>query len=180
MRRKLKQLFSLIFLSFYLCSCTGGVSDDEIIAAVRELAPRAKEIYEIVYGDSFKHGPADDTGYCLVDENAEYNSVADISASIYEIFTPEYGQIIENTAFRGVESDEGYIGPKFVERDGLLYVNPSATNGFSMPREFDTQTADVNEKNIYMAVVTLGHENGNIEVTLQYMDGKWLIDSPLY
>lgn len=180
MKKVLVLLFCLIFSANLLLSCGTAVSDEEIISALVQLAPKARAVYGVVYGDGLAHGPADDTGYCLVDVEAEYASIAEIKAAIYTVFTPEYGQIIENTAFRGVETDEGYIGAKFMERDGSLYVNPSATSDFSLPREFDMDTAAVKEKTIYMAEIVLEHVDGNIEVTLQYMDGKWLIDSPLY
>ncbi len=170
----------LLLITLVICSCSGGVDDSEIIDAAGELAPKAKALYEIVYCDGLPHGEADDTGYCLVDKDAEYSSISAIKSALAEVFTPEYSDIIGNTAFKGVESDEGYIGAKFMEREGVLYVSLAATEGFAAPREFDINSAVVKEKTIYMAVIALEHEDGDIEVTLQYMDGKWLIDSPIY
>lgn len=169
----------IISVIFSVCACSGYADDSEIIGALGELLPKSKYLYSAVYGDILEHGLPDDTGYCLV-EDEELTSISQIKEALYTVFTPEYADIICNTAFRGVQTDDGYISAKFMEREGKLYVNPSTTEDFATPRDFDISSASVKEKNLYMAKVEISHNGTVIEVILQYMDGKWLIDSPVF
>lgn len=173
-------LFIVIISLTALCSCGGGADDAEILSALDELAPKAYELYEIVYGDALPHGEVEEDGYAKVSENAEYQSTAELQAALFEVFTPEYCQIISNTAFGGVSVEEGTVYAKFGEDETGFYVNPSATDNFAKPRQFDTSTATVTRKTHFIAEILIEHEDGDITVTLYNFRGKWLIDSPLF
>ena len=162
------------------CACGGGVSDRELLDALAEAAPKASELYGIIYGDALPHGEALDDGYCQVSSSAPYKTITALRTAIGTVFSPEYSKILENTAFSGVSSDKGTISAKFVERGGVLFVNPEVTADFGAPRTFDVSKASVIKKNPYMAIVLLPHADGDLEVTLQNVNGKWMIDSPMF
>ena len=163
----------------FCCAC-GGVSDKVLLDALAEAAPKASALYGIIYGDALPHGEALDDGYCQVSSSAPYKTITALRTAIGSVFSPEYSKILENTAFSGVSSDEGAISAKFVERGGVLFINPEVTADFGAPRTFDISKATVLKKNPYMAIVLLPHADGDLEVTLQNVNGKWMIDSPMF
>lgn len=164
----------------FCCACGGGVSDKVLLDALAEAAPKASELYGIIYGDALPHGEALDDGYCQVSSSAPYKTITALRTAIGSVFSPEYSKILENTAFSGVSSDEGAISAKFVERGGVLFIKPEVTADFGAPRTFDISKATVLKKNPYMAIVLLPHADGDLEVTLQNVNGKWMIDSPMF
>lgn len=178
--KRLALLVAFIIAFTALCSCSGGADDAQILAALDSLAPKAYELYTIVYADGLPHGEIDKDGYASVSEEAKYQSVDELKTALSEVFTEDYLAVIYNTAFGGVSADEGSIGAKFGEDGDGLYVYPTATEGFAAPREFDLSGASVIKKMRFMAEVLVPHENGDVNVVLVYDDGKWLIDSPLY
>lgn len=173
-------LFIVIISLTALCSCGGGADDAEILSALDTLAPKAHELYTIVYGDALPHGEIEDDGYARVSDGAKYQSIEQIKAALGDVFTAEYCEIIYNTAFGGITVDEGTIGAKFGEDETGFYVNPSVTENFAAPREFDLSEAKIIKKNRFAAIVSIPHEDGDLEVTLTLIDGKWLIDSPMF
>ncbi len=172
--------FLLILSLTLLMSCGGGASDQTILSALEELAPKAHTLYGIIYGDTLPHGEALDDGYCQVSASAPMKSISELRASMETVFSPDYVKILSNTAFSGVSSDEGMISAKFTERGGVLFVNPKVTEDFGEPRTFDLSKAKVLKKNPYMAIVLLPHADGDLEVTLRNVGGAWLIDSPIF
>ena len=170
----------LIASALLFVGCGGGVSDEILISALEMAAPRANELYGVIYGDALEHLEAGDDGYCQISMEAKLRSIADIRTALRTVFTPEYCAILENTAFNGVSSEEGMIAAKFVERSNVLFVNPEVTADFGEPRTFDLSKAKVIKKNPYMAIILLTHESGDIEVALKNVDGIWLIDSPMF
>lgn len=176
-------LIAAALIAVSLMSSCSGAPDSEILGALEGLAPKASELYGVVYGDSLPHGEEDESGMCVVSEDAQYQSRADISAALKDVFTNEYASTIEITAFRGVSADEGEISPKFFEQNGVFYVCPSSTEDFNVPDGVDLTGAKVVKKNRFMAKVNipLGEgEEDDVEVTLKLVDGVWKIDSPLF
>lgn len=177
--RKFSILILAVIMLAVLSSC-GGADDAEILSALEELAPRAYVLYNVVYGDGLPHGEIDDDGYAKVSKTAEYQSMAELEKALFEVFTPEYCQVICNTAFGGVSVDEGTVYAKFGEDETGFYVNPSVTESFAEPRQFDVSNATITRKTRFIAEVRIEHEDGDITVALAYIDGKWLIDSPIF
>lgn len=177
--RKFWVLILVVIMVTALTAC-GGADDAEIMSALDELAPKAYELYTVVYGDALPHGVIEDDGYARVLEGAKYQSVAEIKAALFEVFTPEYCTVIWNTAFGGVDVEEGTVDAKFGEDETGFYVNPSATESFAEPRQFDTSTAKITRKTRFIAEILIEHEDGDITVTLYNFRGEWLIDSPLF
>lgn len=179
--RKLSFLLILSVVTLaLLASCGSGVSDKALLEALNTLAPEAQALYGVIYGDTLPHGDALDDGYCQISSASPYKSISEIRAAIDRVFSPEYAKILANTAFSGVSSDEGAISAKFVERGGVLFVNPEVTADFGAARTFDISGAKVLKKNPYMAIVLLPHSDGDLEVTMQNVNGKWMIDSPMF
>ena len=65
-------------------------------------------------------------------------------------------------------------------RVGGVDVQLAAVLSDGAPRTFDISKATVLKKNPYMAIVLLPHADGDLEVTLQNVNGKWMIDSPMF
>ncbi len=172
--------FLLVIMIISLASCGGRADNAEILAELSALAPRATELYRIIYGDALPHGNVSEDGYYRVSDNAAFTSVDELDAAMREVFYYDYYKILANTAFFGVAAAEGEIGAKFVDKDGRLYVAPSVTEHFGEPREFDLTEAKVVKKNPYMAIVRIPHADGDIEVTLQMTENGWMINSPLF
>ena len=97
-----------------------------------------------------------------------------------EVFSEDYIEILSNTAFGGVSVDEGSIGAKFIERDGILSVDPTVTEGFGEPREFDLDTARIVKQNRFVAIIAVSSGSDELEVTMRLEDGVWKLDSALY
>lgn len=178
--KKLTGLLVMLLAAVILLSSCGGAADSELLGALTKLAPEAKAMYDIIYGDALPHGDALNDGYCQISSASPYKSISEIRAGIEKVFSPEYSKILANTAFNGVSSDEGLIDAKFIERSGVLFVNPSVTADFAQAREFDISAAKVKKKNPYMAIILIPHADGDLEVTMQNVDGVWMIDSPMF
>ena len=179
MIKKLSLILSTLVVTAFVTSC-GGAPDEEIIAALGELAPKAVEMHGVVYGDTVPHGEADESGMCVVSPESKYTGTDQINTALYEVFSDEYAEIIGNTAFRGVIADEGEINPKFFEQDGILYVNPSATENFEVIESINTEGCKVTKKNKFMAIVELPQNEGSeddMEITLRYTENGWRIDN---
>ena len=170
----------LAVLLLTLCACGAAAPAIDYIAILEELAPKAAEMYSVIYGDALPHGEAGSDGYCKVSADSPYSSISEVKLAMSEVFTSDYIRLLANTAFQGISVDEGAIGAKFTEREGVLYVNPSVTEGFSTPRSFDFSRASVVKANRFMAKIELYHEGGGIEVTIRLSDGVWLLDSPMF
>jgi hypothetical protein len=167
---------------FFVYSCgMGSQNDSELLSVLSELAPTARELYGIIYGDELPHETeAGSDGYYAVSNDAEYQSVSELKTVMIEVFSSGYLQVLYNTAFNGVSSDEGTIGAKFIEKDGRLYVNPDSTNGFGKPREFDLINSRVVKSNRYKAIIAVPYGDGVLDVSMQKDNGKWKIDSAIY
>jgi len=179
MIKKLSVILSTILAVGCISSCSGA-PDEEIIAALEELTPKAVEMYGIVYGDTLPHGEADENGMCVVSGESKYTNIFQIKSDLAKVFSDEYLQIISNTAFSGVAVDEGEISPKFFEQNGILYVNPSATENFEVIDSINLDGCKVIKKNKFMAVVELLQDEGNeddMEITLRYTENGWRIDN---
>lgn len=170
-------LAALIAVMMFSC---GAADDSEIMSSFSELAPKATQLFKIVYGDGLAYGEIGEDGYAPVLDSAAYTTAAELEEAMFEVFTPEYVQVLSNTAFSGVSSDQGKINPKFKEVNGHLYVDPSVTADFGEIRDFDISDAYVSKKNRQMAKVYVHHEEGDIEVELELTDDGWRIDSPLF
>ncbi len=182
MIRKLSVILSAITLTASLSSC-GGAPDEEIISALGKITPDALEMLDVVYGDFVPHGEADESGMCVVSEDSKYKSTDQINKALLEVFSEEYTEIIKNTAFRGVIADEGEINPKFFEQDGILYVNPSATENFKFVESIDLNGCEVMKKNKFMAIVSVPQGEGaedDMEITMHYTEYGWKIDNLKY
>lgn len=174
-------IFASLALMLLLSSCAKGPADSEIIDALADLSEDAYELNLIIYGDGLLHEENEENGYYKVSEDAKYTTAGEIKKAMSKVFSPQYIEVINNTAFRGVSVDEGTVGAKFMESEsGELYVNPSVTENFGEPRKIDTSKAKIKAKNAYAAVVVIPHEDGDIEVTMRNVEGKWFIDSPIF
>ncbi len=180
MKKLLCLFLTMILVIAQLAACGGGASDEELLSALSALAPEAKELYSIIYGDALPHGEIGNDDYGQISPDAPYQSISELRAAIGKVFSHDYAKILANTAFNGVSSDEGMISAKFIERGYVLFVNPEVTEDFGEPREFDLSKAKVLKKNPYMAIVLLVHEEGDLEVSMKNVDGVWLIDSPMF
>ncbi len=167
----------VMLLSLTACS---GADDSEILGVLNQLAPRAESLYRVIYTDAMAHGDVGEDGYAAVSPTAEFSTIEEIEAAMEGVFHPDYCKILSNTAFLGVAAAEGEISAKFIEKDGTLYVNPSATAHFGEPRKFDLSDAKVIKKNKYMAIVRIPHADGDIEVSLHNTEDGWRINSPIY
>lgn len=178
--KKLLTLSLAVILSVLLISCS-TVADEVIISALADLSDEAYELNLIIYGDGLARAEvAEENGYYKVADDAAYTSAAALKSAMGEVFSPEYIEVINNTAFRGVKVDEGMVGAKFMEKDGQLYVNLSVTENFGEPKMIDTTNAKIRDKNNYVAIVVIPDGEDEIEVTMRNVDGKWLIDSPIF
>ncbi len=177
----MKKLILPIIAAILLSSC-GGVSDEEIISALEGLSDDAYELNLIIYGDGLAHEEEmGENGYYKVSAGEEYTTAEELITAMEAVFSPDYIEVINNTAFEGVSVNEGMVAAKFmVSENGELYVNPAVTEDFGEPRKIDTSKAAVKNKNNYAAVVVVPSEDGDIEITMRNVDGKWLIDSPIF
>ncbi len=178
--KKLLTLSLAVILSILLISCD-TVPDEEIISSLENLSVAAYDLNMIIYGDSLDHEEEpEENGYYKVSPYAEYTSIEELIEALKLVFSPEYIEIMSNTAFNGVSVNEGMVGAKFMEKDGQMYVNPSVTENFGEPKMIDTTKAKVANKNNYVAIVIIPDGDDDIEITMRNVDGKWLIDSPIF
>ena len=178
--KKISALLLALAVTAGASSCGSSISDAELTDALRALAPKAVELYEIVYNDALPYTDVAEGSYYLVSSDAPYTSAEALLDAMESVFTPGYTAILCNTAFTGVSTDEGRIGAKFSTKNGALYVNPDATTGFAAPRELDLDGVTVIKKNPFKAIVSVPAGDGTLEVMMQKVEGKWLLDSPIY
>lgn len=175
--------FICLILTFSLLLCAvscGGYDSEELISAVRDIAPKAYELYSVIYGDELERSALEESnGYYLVTDD-RYTSISELKIAMKEVFSESYMKVISNTAFDGVSSDEGSIDPKFKEIDGKLYVDPEVTADFGKQREFDLENIKVLKQNRFKAKVLVTTGDETLEVTLQKEDGIWKFDSSIY
>lgn len=180
MKKIICLLLTISLIMTALVSCQSGYDEKELISAMEELAPKASELYSIIYGSSIKTSPLEESnGYYLVTDE-RYSSIADIKAAMKEVFSEDYIKVLSNTAFDGVSADEGSIGAKFKEINGKLYVDLSVTSDFGEMHEFELDSLVVLKQNRYKAKVRISSGDSTLEVTLQKEDGVWKLDSSLY
>ncbi len=180
--RRIFAFLTLLVCVFTLASCRSSADPAELREALASLAPRARELYGVIYGDSAAHEPiSGENGYYLVTDEV-YSSEAAIREALLEVFTEGYAEILCNTAFNGVSSEEGAIGAKFrTELDGSFTVKPSVTSHIASPREFDLDSLEVVRQNAYLAIVSIASASGErVEVTLQMTREGWRLDSALF
>lgn len=181
----MKKLFSVVLsllLIFSLFSCGAGTQDDaELLSALSSLAPKARELYGIIYGDDLERvSEAESDGYYAVTETAKYKSISELKSAISNVFSEGYSEVLYNTAFNGAVLNEIVIYAKFIEKDGRLYVNPKSTENFGKAREFDLSGARVLKANRFRAIIAVPDGDGVLEVTLQKENGVWKLDSALF
>lgn len=177
--RKIIAALLLTFSLLLLISC-GGYDSEELISAVRELAPKAEELYSVIYGDSLETSAVEESnGYYLVTDS-RFQSINDMKTAMKEVFSEGYMKVVSNTAFNGVSSDEGAISAKFREIDGKLYVDQTVTADFGKMREFELDDIKVVKQNRFKAKVAVKSGDETLEVTLQKEDGVWKLDSAMY
>lgn len=184
-KKPMIRLFAAVIaftLLLSVCSCGAGAQDEsELIEALSSLAPKARELYEVIYGDSLEIvAEAGNDGYYAVSENAEYKTISELKAAIRKVFSSGYSEVLYNTAFNGATLNETVIYAKFIEKDGRLYMNPKSTEDFGEAREFDLSGARVVKANRYRAIIAIPDGVGELEVTIQKENGEWRIDSALF
>lgn len=170
----------LLTVSLLLLVSCGGYDSKELVSAINDLAPKARELYSVIYGNDIGRSALEESnGYYLVTDS-RYQSIAEIKSAMKEVFSESYIKVISNTAFNGVSSDEGAISAKFKEIGGKLYVNPEVTADFGEPRDFDLDDIKIVKQNRFKAKVALKSGEETLEVTLQKEDGVWKLDSSMY
>ena len=177
MRKIICVLLTLVLITVSSC---GGYDSDELISAVRELAPKASELYSIIYGDGLERADTPEKNGSYLVTDSRYQSIDEIKSAMAEVFSEGYTKVLSNTAFSGVSSDEGAIAAKFTERDGKLYVDPSVTADFGAQREFDLSEIRIVKQNRFKAIVAVKAPDGELEVTLEKDNGVWKLDSAMY
>lgn len=177
MRKIICVILALVLITASSC---GGYDSDELVSAVRELAPRASELYSIIYGDGLERSDTPETNGSYLVTDSRYKSIGEIKAAMREVFSEGYTKVLSNTAFSGVSSDEGAIAAKFIERDGKLYVDPSVTADFAAQRELDLSEIKIVKHNRFKAIVAVKAPDGELEVTLEKDNGVWKLDSAMY
>lgn len=175
--------FICFILTFSLLLCLVSCQKydpEELITAVRELEPKARELYSVIYGNEIERSMLEESnGYYLVTDS-RYQSVADLKSAMSEVFSESYIKVLSNTAFEGVSADEGAIDAKYLEIGGKLYVNPEVTADFSEQREFDLESIEIVKQNRFKAKVAVSSGDDVLEVTMQKEDGVWKFDSSIY
>lgn len=175
-------LLTVILYLVTLASCGTSAEDEQkLLDDFRAAAPRALELYSYIYGDALPLTDEESvSGYYVVADNSPIKTMDDFESALEEVFSEDYIEVISNTAFGGVSVDEGSIGAKIIERDGILSVDPTVTEDFGEPREFDLDTARIVKQNRFIAIVAVKSGTDELEVTLRLEDGVWKLDSALY
>lgn len=174
-------LVMLIFCGT-LASCgTSEADEQKLLDDFRAAAPRAVTLYDYIYGDGLPLTSEESvSGYYVVADDSPIKTMDAFMSAMSEVFSEDYIEILSNTAFGGVSVDEGSIGAKFIERDGILSVDPTVTEGFGEPREFDLDTARIVKQNRFVAIIAVSTGSDELEVTMRLEDGVWKLDSALY
>lgn len=181
MIKKSALLIVLLYL-VTLASCGVSAEDEQkLLDDFRAAAPRAAILYGYIYGDDLPLSDEESAlGYYIVADDSPIKTMDEFEDALSEVFSEDYIKVISNTAFGGVSVDEGSIGAKFIERDGILSVDPIVTEDFAEPREFDLSTARVVKQNRFIAIVAVKSGSDELEVTMKLEDGVWKLDSALY
>ncbi len=180
MKKIISILLTISLVMTVSVSCGSSYDPSELTAAMEELAPKAAELYSVIYGSSIKTSALEESnGYYLVTDE-RYQTIAELKTAMKEVFSEGYIKVLSNTAFDGVSTDEGSIEAKFKEIDGKLYVNPEVTADFGEMHEFELDSLKVLKQNRFKAKVEISSGDYSQEVILEKEDGVWKLDSALY
>ena len=180
-----------------LTSCSKAPEKSEIQPRIEELLAASVEINDIFYGAGLPITDYNDGSYYSpVDENAKYQTQAELKAAAGKVYSSNYLRAIDKIMFEDfVEDEEDVTSPRYREVDGVLYGCMNSDNLIKMVREYDTSTINIikpsNGKFVTFEINSYGY-NLNFEtqkqeiswqvITLQlvYEDSVWLLDSPTY
>jgi len=193
----------ILFLSIcmvlpMLTSCSKAPELAEIKPRIEELLAAAVEINDIFYGAGLPvTGYNDGSYYSPVDEDAKYQTQAELKVAAAKVYSADYLRSIDKLMFEDFvdDEDEDITSPRYREVDGVLYGYMNSDNFIKIVREYDTSTINIikpsNGKFVTFEINSYGY-NLNYEtqqqevswqvITLQlvYENSVWLLESPTY
>lgn len=166
-------------------SCARRLSKEEATNYIKDFVERSYEINVIIFGDGLPHLDEQDEEFPLyspVLENEKYNKINDIRLAIRYIYSKEYTDSLEQTAFAGVESGiegtalypryiENSLGELLILTDYTMLDYTSETYGKYYGIEvqkYDTSTVEIEmiNRRFVTAYVTSVDGSTRIRVTL--------------
>ncbi len=191
-------LFILSFiLIFSLISCSGGPSDEVLLARFSELIPEAAEINDIFFGkglptysreeyaEAYKMTDGADPDYDFITTDAKYQSVSEIKEAAEAVYTKGYLASIYTLIFEGFYDEGiGHIAALYIE-DGNGFSKHNKTEPtITEARVYDLESAKVLMKNDTYATLevetTLAGKSESVRIRMMCQDGIWLLDDPTY
>jgi hypothetical protein len=161
-----------------------NLTDNGLKYILNRLIPRALQMYGIFNGtgafnrDVSKTIPGED-GYALViDEN--FKSVTDLKKAVEEVFTTDIAQTVFYSRY--LTPSKG-SRPLYKDYEGKLYEDTN-NGGHGWATEFLIDTAKLkgqkdNVAEIELDITVLDEPDDPLTITIQYVNGKWLLASRL-
>lgn len=186
---KLKKILLILCGALLLLSLTscGALDDDEAREVLSDLLPKAAELNEIIWGaglppaETPEASAAGTAKYAKVSADCGYSTLAELRAAAEAVFSAEFMEIINTTAFDGTEE----TFPRYNETtDGVLQVNTSE-KGFTLRSTLYPDRARVlyGIGDLLKVAVPCdfdGKPADDYEIILVRENGLWKIDSPTY
>ena len=181
-------LVMLVITCFAAYGCDKP-SEGEVLAAYRELYPKAHELANVIYGDGLAYDGEYDLEslsaphYVPVSESAPYKTKAELEAAVLAVYSQGfYDDVLKTVMFGGAASDEnGMFGiyPRYKETAGVLYVDIKYDT-FVNVSERDTDTVrvtDVSSKDAVVSVAFVSNgEQKTKDTTMVLTDKGWRLD----
>lgn len=191
-------IISIFMLSLSFSSCGDLPSEEDVIAAAKELIPKSVVLNEIYFGKGlpYKETAGDSIMYATVSDDAPYKTEEELREATLETFTENYSESIFSVYLKGYSADGSneVIYARYVQYEDRLTVNTKASPMTDGERTYDLDSVTVKKIKSSSAVVAVdSFYNGNadveVEITLKLVEIKdengntsevWRIDSPTY
>ncbi|TBL67986.1 stalk domain-containing protein [Paenibacillus thalictri] len=170
-----------------------NLTDNEVKDILSQLIPKAADVYGMFNGsgwfkvDETKTIPGENE-YCLVIDEAwktdidtsSVRSIADLKNVVEGVFTKDIAQKLFLAHYLEVK-DAGL--PLYKDYEGRLYVNTN-NGGHGWARKFQIETAKIKSQKNQVVEITFDATSyddpeGTLIITIEYVNGKWLMASGL-
>ena len=195
--KKITLLILSVILAFSLFSCSGGPSDEVLLARFSELIPASLEINDIFFGEglptysreeykeAYEMTEGSDPDYDFVTMEAKYQSIAEIKEAAEAVYTSGYLSSIYTLIFEGFYDEGiGHIAALYVEDSNGFAKHNKTEPQITEARVYDTSSAKVLMKNDKYATIevntTLAGKAETVRIRMMNQDGTWLLDDPTY
>jgi len=183
-------ILSVFIFACSACSCGSDINKEEVVSAAQKLITDSVAINNYIWGPLQPYDetaePYDDTNggeyYPLID--FPYATMDELKEAIKSVYSEGYCENIFSTLFKFEDEVLGYISPRYLEKDGKMYINKNYSV-YELRTEILTDTVKVETASAYYVIISAdynvdGKAGGSLELTLLNEENGWRLDTATY